>query len=242
MYIIISIKITFGGTRGPVDFCKFSDIICDTINDLLDYDSWNESKVCSDFVKFIPPEEKLDKNIPFGKALGLKVKVPVEKKETFDVYIDDFIGVTVDINNNKPRLEKDPFPVIHVISHTLENDTFLSREKLIKKDICKVEGDLSKTRIYLGWLLDTRKLYIQLPLQENKAWINDLKTCLLKKRTSHDNLRSLIGKLENVVIIIKMMGHFMNNLYALELKSSNSKHNIRLSQRAKEDAKIHIEF
>ena len=63
-----------------------------------------------------------------------------------------------------------------------------------------------------------------------------------QKRTSHDDLRSLIGKLENVVIIIKMMGHFMNNLYALELKSSNSKHNIRLSQRAKEDAKIHIEF
>ena len=57
-YIIISLRITFGGAPGPAYFCTFSDIFCDTINDLLDCDSWNENEVCSEFEKFIPPEEK----------------------------------------------------------------------------------------------------------------------------------------------------------------------------------------
>ena len=39
-----------------------------------------------------------------------------------------------------------------------------------------------------------------------------------------------------------MVGHFMKNMYALEIEASTSTHNIRLSQRAKEDTKIHIEF
>ena len=38
-YIIISLRITVGGAPGPADFYTFSDIGCDTINDLLDCDS-----------------------------------------------------------------------------------------------------------------------------------------------------------------------------------------------------------
>ena len=39
-----------------------------------------KNEVCSEFEEFILPEEKLNDNIPFGKALSLEVKVPVEKK------------------------------------------------------------------------------------------------------------------------------------------------------------------
>ena len=118
----------------------------------------------------------------------------------------------------------------------------LYQKNLIEKDKCRAEGAPSEIRTCLGWLIDTRKLLIKLPSHKCKAWINDLNTFINKKSISHDDLKSLIGKLENVIIIIKMMGHFMNNMYALEIKASTSNHNIRLSQRAKEDAKIHIEF
>ena len=60
-----------------------------------------------------------------------------------------------------------------------------------------------------------------LPSHKSKAWMNDIGNFVKMKSTSHEDLRSLIGKLENVVIIIKVMGNFMNNLYALELKSSD---------------------
>ena len=39
-----------------------------------------KNEVCSEFEEFILPEEKLNDNIPLGKALSLEVKVPVEKK------------------------------------------------------------------------------------------------------------------------------------------------------------------
>lgn len=60
-----------------------------------------------------------------------------------------------------------------------------------------------------------------LPSHKSKVWMNDIGNFVKMKSTSHEDLRSLIGKLENVVIIIKVMGNFMNNLYALELKSSD---------------------
>ena len=38
------------------------------------------------------------------------------------------------------------------------------------------------------------------------------------------------------------MGHFMNNFYALELKSCKSDHNIRITKNVKQDAELHIKF
>ena len=162
----------------------------------------SENEVCSEFKEFIPPEEKLNDNIPFGKALSLEVKVSVEKKGKVDVYIDDFIGVTVDINNKKSRLEKNPCTVIHAVSHTSVNNTFVPRKILIEKYKCRAEGSLSEIRTCLGWSLDTRKLLIKLPSHKCKAWINDFETFINKKSTSLDDLKSLIGKLENVIIVI----------------------------------------
>ena len=116
-YIIISLRITFGGASGPVYFCLFSDIVCDTINDLLACNSWNEKEVCSKFAKNIPPAEEMDRNIPFGEASELSVEVPVEENGKFDVYIDDSIGIAVDINDIKSRLEVVPCTVVRAISN-----------------------------------------------------------------------------------------------------------------------------
>ena len=119
------------------------------------------------------------------------------------------------MNNNKSRLEKSTCTVIHTVSHNPENDTFFARKKVIEKDKCKAEGALSEKKNLF------RMAIKGLPSHKSKAWINDIVNFVRMKSTSHENLRSLIGKLENVVIIIKMMGNFMKNLYALELKSSD---------------------
>ena len=56
------------------------------------------------------------------------MNIPVEKKGKFDVYINNFIGVTVNIYNNKSRLDKVPCTVIHAVSHTSANDFSVPRE------------------------------------------------------------------------------------------------------------------
>lgn len=77
-YIILSLRITFGGTSGPADFCFFSDIVCDTINDILACKSWDEKEMCSDFVKNIPSAEDMNNNILFAESSELSVDIPVE--------------------------------------------------------------------------------------------------------------------------------------------------------------------
>lgn len=121
-YIIISLRITFGDASGPVGFCLFSDIVFIVINDLLACKSWNQKEVCSEFVKYIPPAEEMDSSIPFGQASELSVEIPVEANGKFDVCIDDFIGIAVDIHDTKSRLELvPPYTVLHAISNSSEN-------------------------------------------------------------------------------------------------------------------------
>ena len=113
---------------------------------------------------------------------------------------------------------------------------------MIEADKCLAEGALSEERICLGWTLNSRELLVKLPLHKCKAWISDLEKFRERKSTNYDDLKSLIGKLENVIIMIKMMGHFMNNLYALEIKACDFDHNIKITKNAREDAALHIKF
>ena len=54
-----------------------SDIMVDTINDLLACDSWDENLVCSDFVKEIPAYQSLDDSVLFGQARDLNDDIPL---------------------------------------------------------------------------------------------------------------------------------------------------------------------
>ena len=69
-----------------------------------------------------------------------------------------------------------------------------------------------------------------------------LENFIERKSTKDDDLKSLIKKLENVIIMIKMMGHYMKNLHNLEMKACNLDHNIRITKNTKEDAALHIKI
>ena len=239
-YILITLRLPFGGSSCPPDFCLMSDIICDVTNDLLLCENWDETKTRSILSDFVPDDELLDDNIPFAQAEDLAVDIPINDKGCFDVYIDDFIGVTVDIGNNKERLKVAPGTVIQAIASVTDDELGVKRDLLIAQDKCEAEGAIAEERICLGWDLHTRSLLAQLPPHKCLAWSGDLQNFIDRKTISHDDLISLIGKLENVITIVTMMGHFMNNLYSLEEKAFAAiPHSVKIPQRAKEDAKLH---
>ena len=242
-YILISTRLPFGGSACPTEFCLLTDMICDTINDVLLCDDWDESKVFSEFSDFIPDDEEMDENIPFEEAKPLAVEIELSNKGYFDVYIDDFIGVTVDLNNNKARLKAVPGTVIDAVSHRATGHLGIKRENMIAKDKCEAEGAISERRICLGWMLDTRQLLVQLPKHKGIAWTREVNAIICRKSISHADLISLIGKLENVITMVKMMGHFMNNFYALKMKTEVAvPHSVLITNRVKEDAKLHKTF
>ena len=73
-----------GGKPSPSQFCLFSDIVDDTINDLLASEHWDEKTVSSDFVKNIPTPEFYPENIPFAQAGELIVTLPDEDQGKCD--------------------------------------------------------------------------------------------------------------------------------------------------------------
>ena len=53
-YILVSLRLPFGGAPCPSDFCLVSDVITDTINDLLASKTWNPKEIKSEYTKNIP--------------------------------------------------------------------------------------------------------------------------------------------------------------------------------------------
>ena len=51
-------------------------------------------------------------------------------------------------------------------------------------------------------------------------------------------LRSILGRLENVATIISMFGHFFNNIRSLQIKAAAKTHNVKIPNRVKEDLKL----
>ena len=174
-YIIIYLRITFGGTSGLVDVCLFSGIVCDTINDLLACNTWDKKEICSDFVKNILPAEDMDDNTPYAETSEISVDIPVEETGEFNVYIDDFIGITVDIDNNKFRIGVAPCTMIYTVSNNPVNENHTPRDNMIEVDKCIEEGAIAEEMICIGCILNTRKLLVKLPEHKCKIWNADLK-------------------------------------------------------------------
>ena len=131
-----------------------------------------------------------------------------------------------------------PGTVIHAVSNVTDDEISVKRDHFIARDKCEAEGAIAEECICLGWDLDTRSLLVMLPIQKYTAWSGDVNKLITRKTISHADLLSLIGKLENGITMVKMMDHFMNNLYSLEEKAFAAiPHTVKITARAKADAK-----
>ena len=72
----------------------------DTINDLPDNNDWNINLLRLDFQNNIMAQKTLSRDIAFTKEQKLVVNLPVEDNGKCDVYINDFITCSADINDN----------------------------------------------------------------------------------------------------------------------------------------------
>ena len=242
-FLLISLQLPFGGSSCPADFCLVSDIITDTINDLLLCKSWDESRVHSPFLHKIPNGNSVERSIPFGQARDLMVDIPIDVQGKCDSFIDDFITCAVDVGNNKERIMAAPSTVIHAMANSFTGDTHVDRDDILEEEKAIAEGAAEEIKTCLGLILDTRRLLVKLPHHKFTAWSSDLRKYIGRKTIGHADLKSLIGKLENVITVLKIMGHFMNNLYALEIKlSKNPQHNETIPLQVKEDFKLHLKF
>ena len=170
--ILISLRLVFGGASCPSEFCVISDIVTDTINDLLLCKNWDHKKIKSKFVDIIPKAKRLDEKIEFAQAKDITVNIPLEIHGKADSFIDDIITVAVDIGDNRARIEAAPCTVLHAIAHNANNNSKVPRNDIISDDKNEAEGEANEIKLVLGWSLDTRRLLVKLPYHKKVAWTN----------------------------------------------------------------------
>ena len=234
-YLLLSLRLPFGGAPCPSEFSLLSDVVTDTINDLMHDNTWHPSVIRSDYVNKIPKPIRLHPQVPFAQALETSVPNKEGDKCSADVFIDDIISVGVHQGDNLQRLIAGPCTVMHAMAHKAAGDVHLPRQDIIADDKNDAEGAPEEVKVVLGWEIDTRRLLIQLPAHKFHAWMHQVTDIGNRNTVNAKELQTMLGRLENVALIIPMFGHFLNNIRATEIKATLTQRNQRINKRTRED-------
>ena len=241
-YLLLSLRLPFGGSPCPSEFCLLSDIITDVINDLLKCEHWDPNTTRSDYIYKIPKAVGLPDSIPFAQAKNLSISIPEDDSCCADVFIDDIITIGVDIKNNLHKIAAAPSTIMHAIADSVSADTHVPRQDFIADDKNEAEGAPEEIKIVLGWQLNTRSLTVHLPSHKFIAWSEQVNSFIARKTANSKDLQSLLGRLEHVAVMIPMYAHFLNNIRALEIKATQSNRNQVINKRSKIDLKLSLKF
>ena len=172
-----------------------------------------------------------------------KLSVDLPDEECYaDVFIDDIISICLDLSNNCTKICAGPCTVIEALERKGKTSYSVQKDELLADDKNEAEGGPAEEKICLGWLLNTRKLLVSLPLHKFKAWDKEIDEILAKKIATPTELEYLLGRLENISLIISMFGHFLNNIRNLQIQATKEDIAIRVNQRVEEDLKLSKKF
>jgi hypothetical protein len=84
------------------------------------------------------------------------------------------------------------------------------------RDKLQAAACLSETNVILGWLFDLRKLQISLPENKFIAWMTNINKLIAKGTTTAEELKSTIGQLGHLVLVVPGVHHFLSRLQELQ--------------------------
>ena len=114
------------------------------------------------------------------------------------------ITVAADVADNLERITKTPVTIMYAVADNAStSDLKTKRKNIVAEDKMIAEGAAEEQKICLGWLLDTRRLRVRLPMHKVKAWKYQIDTILLKATVGNKELQSVLGRLENVAQVFE---------------------------------------
>ncbi len=105
---LMMLWLTFGGAPCPSEWGSIVESIWDLANAILLSDDRDPLSLQSLAQHLLLDKIVLADDAPFRIGRDLIVDIPVNPIGIEDLYIDAFVGLTVDINNNAVRLERAP--------------------------------------------------------------------------------------------------------------------------------------
>jgi hypothetical protein len=241
-FALPSLRLTFGGTPCPNEFCLFSEICTDLANDILHCPYWDPSSLCSPHAKKIPDPILLPAETEFKQAKNLDVSIPPDDWGKIDDFIDDGIVIVPDINSNRFRASQALLLAIHVLCRPLAPNEPIPREDCLSLAKLAEEGTLSECLTILGWKFNTRSLTIALPPKKFKLWNADLKVIIAHKKASYKKLEQTLGRLNHAAAACPFMRYFLNRIRRVLVLWNHSNKNKKveryLSKQVLEDLKL----
>ncbi len=102
-FALPSLRLTFGGSPCPPEFCIYSELSTDLANDLLHCSDWNPSELGSPHSSSLLEPKLLDALLPFTEARSLGVILEPDDWGKVDIFIDDGMVITPDLLSNRYR-------------------------------------------------------------------------------------------------------------------------------------------
>lgn len=162
--VLLPLRLTFGGSACPAEWCIVSEMVTDLINKILDHNPWrNPDTLCPSLKESLPVTTILPEETAFRSARELMVDINLSDAETgrADVlYVDDIctIGVLRDETTEK-KLQLAALLALETVATSVisnPNPTAVTRDNIISMDKLHAEAGISEVKTLIGWELDTR--------------------------------------------------------------------------------------
>ena len=222
---LMALRLTFGGAACPFEWSIISETICDLATAIAHDSNWDPSTLFAPDQDLVPPPELLPDDIPFAPGKELIVNVEVDERGTHEMYLDDLIGLTIDIPNtdNRARAERAPLLAIHTCARPVLAQEPTPRETMAAKRKLKAEAGLTEVKMILGWKWDLRQLIISLPFNKYTSWSAGLLTMITEGTVTTAHLETTIGRLGHLALVIPFVHHFLSRLRELHTRASRGK-------------------
>jgi hypothetical protein len=177
---ILMLQLTFSGTPCPFKWNIFSESIRNLADAILHYNDWDPANLHAACQHLVPPLHLLDDTIPFAVSLEQVVHNPIEPHGTSNIYINNFIQVTIhlDNTNNSFWCEQVTLLAIDCCSRPKHPHKPIQREDMEAHNKLSAKAGLEEEKIVLGWKLNTQWLIVSLPTNKFVAWTNIINSTL----------------------------------------------------------------
>ena len=239
IYILIALRLTFGGAANPSQWSDVSELATDLANDLVRDDGWDHDVHFSPHQHLLKDSVKFeDSAVPIAQVSELAVHLPADDAPKSDCYIDDiFTFLETDVKRGSRVV---PF-ILHLLGQPLAPNESLDQDDILSLKKLLAEATPAERQTILGWIVDTRRLLIALPANKFKAWSASIGELLQKDTVTHKEMETIIGRLNHAGFIIPMARHFLGRLRTAMYAASHRR-SIRLTMDQRDDLGLWLRF
>ncbi len=109
------------------------------------------------------------------------------------------------------------------------------------RDKLFAEAGLTEIKMILGWEFNFRRLKVSLPENKFIAWTTDVSQLLDDRTTTAKALKSTIGRLGHLTLVVPGVHHFLSRLRELQRMATHGR-SIQINEPCQADLRLMLQF